>query len=509
MTGTAVNDAPTATNLSAAQTYTEDTPLALTAIVAADIDSANLTATLTLSNAGAGGLNTGTSGAVTSTYNAGSGVWSASGATADVNALLAALTFTPTANFNSSFTIATSVSDGSLAVTGSTAMTGTAVNDAPTIGNGTTVLLAGTDKSTTSSGTPSNAILASAAWVDVDTGALEGIAITAASGNGSWQYSTDGNTWNGFGAVSAGNALLITASTQVRYVPDGVNSETATFNFRAWDQTSGSASSNATPTYANPGAGGGTSAYSSQAATASIFISFANAAPVLDAAKTPAFDAVNEDAGAPVGAVGTLVSSLVDFALPAGQLDNVSDTDTGAVTGMAVTAADTANGSWWYSTDGGANWNALGAVSDANARLLAADASSRLYFQGNADFNGTLAGAITMRAWDRTAGSNGSLADTTTNGGGSAFSAATDTASLVVNVVNDAPLRTAGTVADLTVLEDAAATSLGLGAIAYGPGGGSDEAGQSLAYTVTAVPAGALGTITLADGITAVGLLHG
>ena len=136
MTGTAVNDAPTATNLSAAETYTEDNALNLTDIVVSDVDSANVTATLTLSNAAAGSLNTGTSGAVTSTYNAGTGVWTASGAIADVNTLLAGLTFTPAANFNSTFTIATSVSDGVAApITGSKAMTGTAVNDAPSATN--------------------------------------------------------------------------------------------------------------------------------------------------------------------------------------------------------------------------------------------------------------------------------------------------------------------------------------------------------------------------------------
>src|SRR6185369_12601871 len=40
---TAVNDAPTATNLSAAESYTEDTPLNLTDIVVSDVDSANVT----------------------------------------------------------------------------------------------------------------------------------------------------------------------------------------------------------------------------------------------------------------------------------------------------------------------------------------------------------------------------------------------------------------------------------------------------------------------------------
>src|SRR5205809_435774 len=66
-----------------------------------------------------------------STSAAGTGVWTASGATADVNTLLAGVTFNPAANFSGSFTIATSVSDGSLSVSGTKVVTGIAVNDAP------------------------------------------------------------------------------------------------------------------------------------------------------------------------------------------------------------------------------------------------------------------------------------------------------------------------------------------------------------------------------------------
>ncbi len=64
------------------------------------------------------------------------GVWTASGALADVNVLLAGVTFNPTLNYNAAFSIATSVDDGvNPAVTGSKAMTGTAVDDAPTATN--------------------------------------------------------------------------------------------------------------------------------------------------------------------------------------------------------------------------------------------------------------------------------------------------------------------------------------------------------------------------------------
>ncbi|WP_212001903.1 calcium-binding protein [Bradyrhizobium sp. JYMT SZCCT0180] len=159
-----------------------------------------------------------------------------------------------------------------------------------------------------------------------------------------------------------------------------------------------------------------------------------NDAPVLNAAATPAGTAVAEDAGAPVGAVGTLVSQLVDLNSPAGGLDNVTDVDD-TVTGIAVIAADTANGTWFYSINGGTNWNALGAVTDDSARLLAADANTRLYFQPNADYDG--AANITFRAWDQDTGTNGAFADPTPAGGSTAFSIATDTAIFDVTPVHE------------------------------------------------------------------------
>lgn len=131
MTGIPVNDAPSASNLSAAESYTEDSTRDLINIVIADLDS-NVTATLTLSPPAAGSLTTGTFGSVTSTFEAGTGVWSASGPVTDVNSQLAAVSFVPALNFNSDFSIHTEVSDGAAApLTGSKPLTGTAVNDAP------------------------------------------------------------------------------------------------------------------------------------------------------------------------------------------------------------------------------------------------------------------------------------------------------------------------------------------------------------------------------------------
>ena len=187
----AVNDAPLATNLNAAESYTEDTALDLTDIVVAldltdivvsDVDSANVTVTLTLSDVTAGSLNTATAGTVTSTFVA--GVWTASGAIADVNTLLAGVTFTPALNYNSNFSIATSVDDGvAAAIIGSKAMTATPVNDAP---------LANSDNFTVNEGSTTILDLAGND-VDADDGLdLNSIVIIGAPANGSLTINGDG-----------------------------------------------------------------------------------------------------------------------------------------------------------------------------------------------------------------------------------------------------------------------------------------------------------------------------
>ncbi|MAE65270.1 MAG: hypothetical protein CMJ18_13445, partial [Phycisphaeraceae bacterium] len=82
----------------------------------------------------------------------------------------------------------------------------------------------------------------------------------------------------------------------------------------------------------------------STAVTETINVARANDAPVL-ADVVVALNDITEDDGAPSGAVGTLVSDLADFTGGGGQ-NNVTDVDSGAVTGIAITGADTANGTW-------------------------------------------------------------------------------------------------------------------------------------------------------------------
>jgi len=196
--------------------------------------------------------------------------------------------------------------------------------------------------------------------------------------------------------------------------------------------------------------------------TTTITVEAVNDAPVLDDTKNAVGSTagieltVDEDSTA-TGEVGSLVTEIVD--------QNVTDVDTGAVKGIAITAIDETNGTWYYSTDGGTSWTEVGAVSESDALLLAADANTRLVFQPNTNYNGTISDAITFRAWDQTSGTAGEKVDVTSNGGTTAFSSATDTANVIVNPINDAPVlddtknavgSTAGI--ELTVDEDSTAT---------------------------------------------------
>ena len=125
--------------------------------------------------------------------------------------------------------------------------------------------------------------------------------------------------------------------------------------------------------------------------------------PVLDGASSPQFPTIAEDTAAPVNgstAGGFLVSSLIDSG---GTLHNFSDVD-GDAPGIAITGVNAAHGTLRYSIDGGAHWAAVGAVSEASARVLYADAGTLLHFQPDANYSGSLADAISFKAWDRSEG---------------------------------------------------------------------------------------------------------
>ena len=201
-----------------------------------------------------------------------------------------------------------------------------------------------------------------------------------------------------------------------------------------------------------------------------------NDAPVLISAATPVLANVLQNAGGPSGAVGTLVSSLANLNPPSGGLDNVTDADNGAVTGIALTGTNAANGTWWYSTNGGTTWSTVGSVSNSSALLLSADANTRVYFQGNTSFSGTVNDGVTFRAWDGTSGAAGTKADTSSNGGSSAFSTGVDVAGITVVANNQPPVG----VADRIIVSNNTLVAISTSALL---GNDTDIDGYALAIT--------------------------
>src|SRR5262249_50052224 len=171
----------------------------------------------------------------------------------------------------------------------------------------------------------------------------------------------------------------------------------------AWDQTSGT-----TGTKVDVSTNGGTTAYSTATATSNITVTSVNDAPVLSGANN--FTTISEDQ---TSNSGDLVSTLIS-----GQ---ISDVDSGAVQGIAITGLSSGTGTWQYSTDGGTSWTNVGAVSTNSALLLRSTDSLPFVPDGQ----NITPGSVTFCAWDQTSGTTGTKVDVSTNRGTTAHPTAT------------------------------------------------------------------------------------
>lgn len=184
------------------------------------------------------------------------------------------------------------------------------------------------------------------------------------------------------------------------------------------------------------------------AATSLISVNPPNSAPVLDPAAVMTLAPIAEDSMQPAG-------QLIAAMLATGG-NPITDADGDAVEGVAIIDADTIHGQWQYSLvnppTGEADWQLVGTVSESAALLLRDDAWLR--FVPAVDYFGA-SGALTFRAWDRASGSNGLTADTSINGGNSAFSVSTNTFSVMITPVNDLPLLGGLPTEPLQYIEDA------------------------------------------------------
>ena len=392
--------------------------------------------------------------------------WTAVGTVSNTSALLLAdnastrLYFAPNANYNGTSTAALTVrawdqSSGTAGTKVSTATNGgitafssatdtvdvtvTAVNDGPTIaslsgdsrayseGAGAVVIESG------------NALVADVDSPNFDTGTLtvsipaggdsaEDVLSIRNQGTGAGQIGVSGSTvtYQGvtigtFTGGSSGSNLVITLNSGA--TPTAVTALVRNITYQNTDTNAPTTGARTVRFVLTDGDGGTSPNYDT-----TVTVSAVNDAPVL--ADTTLSLTVGEDAGVPSGAVGSLISTFTG---------GITDVDSGASKGLAITGSNQTNGIWYYTRNGGTTWTAVGTVSNTSALLLADNASTRLYFAPNANYNGTSSAALTVRAWDQSSGTAGTKVSTATNGGITAFSSATDTVDVTVTAVNDAP----------------------------------------------------------------------
>ncbi len=410
---TAVDSPPSATNMNTAESFSEDAPaFALTTIVITDIDSPAVTAVLTLSDPEVGALSANNG----ATYDSGTGVWTITDTVANVNTALANVQFTPAGDYNQDFTIATLIKDDTTTITGSKQVTVTPVNDAPILDTTFSPALSVIQlNETANSGNTVGSIVSDGSITDIDQTADEAMAIIAVdNSHGAWQYSTDGGqNWKDVddGSLGAAHALLLDgsdSSQRIRFVPDNDFYGTATFTFRAWDKTSGSAG-----TYADAGTSGGTTPFSADSDNATITV---NDIPRISGVTNQTFT----ENDAPLIIAPALV---------------LTDRDSATLQSATVRLGSgyvAGQDRLYYTTTGGisASWDA---------------ASGTLTFSGSASvaaYQATLRSIIFETPGDDPVG-GGRAVSIMVNDGTTASQAATSTISVVV--VNDPPELTGGT----------------------------------------------------------------
>jgi hypothetical protein len=319
---------PTITGTSAGAVNDNATIFPFSAVTIGDSDPDNVSVTITWSTAN-GTLNVGGTGSYTLTTDTPTAVTTA----------IRLIEFTPEENQVASnstvittFTIAvTDSNDADPADDVDTVITATSINDAPTITDMGTYSLGSVNEETASTGVLVSTILADGgiSGADVDFSASSGIAITAKSGTGSWEFSTDDSTWTDFGTVAGATALLLDSASYVRFTGDTEYAGTSDFTFKAWDQTTGIASTNGSAQTADSSTNGNATAYSTGDATAILTVDPTNDATILNldvndssAAGGNDFDASFSAGGAPVkiADIDTGVTDADDTNIESGQI---------------------------------------------------------------------------------------------------------------------------------------------------------------------------------------------
>lgn len=160
-------------------------------------------------------------------------------------------------------------------------------------------------------------------------------------------------------------------------------------------------------------------------------VEFTNYTPTLNSSFDPGLVAMDEDA---TESDCMSISSLIES-----NGGIIADRNYQSIDGIAIVDVDDSNGDWQYSVNGGDNWIAINPIGMDNALLLTNSVDAKLRFIPDANFNGTIINGLSFKAWDQHTGNSEDKADATISGGNTVFSGDTETVSITINPINDAP----------------------------------------------------------------------
>jgi hypothetical protein len=254
---------------------------------------------------------------------------------------------------------------------------------------------------------------------DPDSDALSGIAIKRWGGKNVWQYSIHGTQeWQTVPVdTQSEQAFLLGADDHIRYIPNGICGETASFQFYAWDQTNGLAASIVSWNMLSD-----SSAFSKQSDTLYIDVKSLNDAPVLHISEQEIYTITEDDISNPGIAISTFINE-----------NTVTDADENneiVSRGIAIYWFE-GNGYLQYYADD--KWILVGLVNQEKALLLNSNRKIR-YIPDNKQ--GETAW-FHFYAWDGT--NEGQKVNISETGNTSHFSATNAIAKIKVTDLNDAP----------------------------------------------------------------------
>lgn len=193
------------------------------------------------------------------------------------------LVFKPNLDFNGAVTFKYKGSDGYIFTNESSVnITVNTVNDAPKVSLDETLNSINEDIAIVDNvGQTIASLITDGSITDVDGNVVEAIAITSVNNSyGTWQYMLASGSWANISNATGANinlntsALLLNSDSLVRFIPNVNFNGTSSFEFRAWDKSTGVVGGTT-----NPFILGGNTSVSSEVKTATITVNPVNDAP--------------------------------------------------------------------------------------------------------------------------------------------------------------------------------------------------------------------------------------